>query len=492
MWTFEDEKIVSFGDTPAPKATTDDVVKAEDEVADEEVEQKQKENEERDEQEEKEEERESKLDESEGDDLGDADEAMPGLDSESDTPTDTDEVEEAPDEDKDGSKKSDEELDAMPKEMRLKLRYTPRFYTAMEYGTPAGSNPKIPGGCPSCEDAADAVAIDAGIEETEGSGESDETDSEDLGDAMGDMGDTGEGGDLGDLGSEGDETADALMRLTYLSTWNGNVGTEGYIANAIHHFGVVLNMLFRGTVKYSRKVWKWARNKIAKSTMRMQTIAKLWKYKLSGNIDDIDGERFGNYEVTAFPYDLFVQTSKTAIALADALTNSERIVFDRNEEVMCDALELCAKFVDSVGVEINVGKNRINTDKLYDNRTHNALKELGYDKTKIPVLIRYMEELSKRMKGGDLDIMYDTMGKTLQKITSYSTDLTEAVKRGDIKEGSEEYKVKTKVVVLATSRYDYLLSACSVLAMLMDQLTSDVLKVFSKAEDCMISAKYVD
>ena len=446
MRLFEDETITSFGDTPAPEVSTDTVTKAEDEVEDKEAEQKQKEDEQRDEQQEKEEEREAQ--------------------------TSSSDEEPAPD------------LETM----------LARLEHYLEYGTPAGVN-EVPGSCPSCEDAADAVAIDAGIEETEGSGE--DTSGNDM------DGDLGGGEDTAaSLDTEDTQTEGEMMQLIFYSQKNFFPGMEeldlisrnrgNLISNFLYHFSEVVKNLGTKIIKYTRKVWKWSRNKITKSFMKMQTIAKFWDDKLSQNLDEVEWDRFAKYNTTAFPCDLWITVCKAAIAGYDLLTNCERVVFDKSQEAMTNTMGIFDKMIHDCGVEIKVGKDRVNSDGLYDNRVYGTMEQLGYDKSKIPVCLRYLQQLGKRMKGGDMDVVESYMSKALQKITSYSRDITEELKENQLKEDSPEYKTRSKVVVLATSRYDYLISTLSVMAMFLDQLTSDILVVFSKVEDSMVSSKFVD
>ena len=383
------------------------------------------------------------------------------------------------------NEKSDEELSQMN---YLQLYHT-RFIPKCDYDTPGGISTIGSGNCPGCSDAGDAAIIDAEVSPSQGS---DQIELDGKGNPVEEEG----GGDLGDMGDMGEdldmtmELHEFVSALHKMQAYDNDrfrrevMGTEGLLEFAQGLFGIVKTILIK-TFKYGRRVFKFTRDKAYKTFLRLQTIQKLWYFKLSGNLDKVDEERLAEYEVEAYPYDVWIDAAKLALNCFDIVSSSKNMLFDKGTEVMTGTMKHIDEALKARGIEINPAKNRVVFDELLDNRRFASVTELGYVKSQIPNVLRYFNDIARRVpKGSDNHI--ENIGNILAKeVTSYAARFSQAVDEGRISKDSEEYRTESTRVVQITTRLDYVLSLMKVAYTLFDQLSSDALKVFRKYEDSM-------
>lgn len=403
---------------------------------------------------------------------------------------------------------SDDELAEMSWYYLCKTRFTPRY--KMEYGTPSGTDPIDP--CTSCCDAGDVAIIDAEVAPSEGSG--DDTGDDEFGGDMGDtdMGETEEAPEEGveESGeSEGEETSEegseesgedtdltmALrqfrdLQIRYEQAQRNSpffmshifAGNEDF-SEIVSGFISVLKTVFIKVAKYARKAYLFAREKISSTFMRLSTVSKLWNFKLKRNLDKVDVERLQKFEIEAFPYGVWIDTTKLAISAYDMAAVSKRIVFDVSADANTDMMKRFAGDLKRNGVEFNITKNVIEMSDLLDKRVYKSIIDLGYTKTQITNCMRYLGEISKKVPNAKGNTLKDDIDKTIKEMTNYSAKINQAVEEGQLKQNSPKYKAEIEKTLHHTVRLDFVLSCMRCAYGLFDLLTADILKVFSKYED---------
>lgn len=452
---FEDDKIESFGETPAPKESADDLEDAEKQTTEE--------------QQEAEEENKPESAE-EGEDFGMAE----------------------------GSELSDAELMELPEYTAVTLRF---IAPMNEYGTPSGTDAVPKSGCPSCADAADSAIIDAEVAPSDGSG-----------DDGGDVGapDIGGGGDLGggmdESGGEDDLGGDLEMYATYWRkrqqlldpSSQGIYPAEYYIPSqeglldAISGMLRALRFITIKTIKYARKAYLFSRKKISSTYLRMQTVHKLWNYKLSKHLGEVDVERLERYEIEAWPYEVWIDVAKMALIAFDLVKGGIKLVSDPGQDGTTRAMEHIKQELESVGIKVNLTRNSFNLDNCLDKRRYDNVIALGYTKSQIPNVMRYFGEISKRVPKGDENNLEEVCQQCTEYVTKFAASINEAVKEGRLEKGSDEYQKNMDRLLAITVRFDFILVMMKLAYSLFDRLAQDAQKVFSKYEDSLAFSDLVD
>lgn len=467
----EEEEIISFGETPsAASVTVDDVRDAEQETAEKQEEQQEKEDKQREEIEEIEQEQDNEA------------------------PADDGEVS--------ADSLTDDEIGNLSEEQLCLVRFTPHYVSRqlslkeewelimqkertkrrlqaklMEYGTPSGTNP-IPS-CPSCGDAADAVILGDEVEDSEGSVE--------------------EGGD-----DEASTSFDAEMRqiskfyktlyvdkdALYGSMYlYGSEGYKEWAKGMAHHGWKLITIAFNKLVKYSILAYKSARNNFMKAFTSWQTIAKFWKHKLN-DFHKVDLERFAKAQLTILPAKQWVATAKTALAACALLHDAPKVVTDRTPTAETTSIAKVRQLAEAVDINIKVGKDRLDTSGFTHHREAGTMQELNYSGQTIPACVHMFESLAKYMPKGDIDVLKESTDKALHEVTKFAAEINEDKEDGKLDPNSKEFHRLTALSVMYTARCDFILSAFRMVGIVFAELTSDLLKVCSKLEDCMISEEY--
>ena len=400
---------------------------------------------------------------------------------------------------------SDDELSTMSWYYLCKTRFTPRYKRSMEYGTPSGTDPIK--SCSSCCDAGDVAIIDAEVAPSEGSG--DETEGDEFGGDMGDtdMGETEESpegdeetgeSEEGGEEEEGGEDEDLTMALRQFydlqvqynqlrknspffmsSIFTGNEDFSDLISGFID----VLKTVMIKVAKYTRKAYLFCRSKLSSSFMRLTTVSKLWNFKLKKNLDKVDVERLQKYEIEAWSYSTWIDTTKLAISAYDMAAASKRIVFDVSDDANTSMMKRFAGDLKHNGIEFNITKNVIEMNDLLDKRTYSNILDLGYTKAQITNCMRYLGEIATKVPNAKENTLQASIDKTIKEMTNYSAKVNQAVEEGQLKQNSPKYKEEIEKTMHFTVRLDFVLSCMRCAYGLFDMLTADILKVFSKYED---------
>ena len=370
----------------------------------------------------------------------------------------------------------DVELSAMNDRQILQLRFTPK----MDYGTPSGGEDT---GCPNCgnADAGDIAIIDSEIAPTEGTTEEDTF-----------------GNDSSEAGI-GDEIAMYARLQEAYRYHQGNPSSdhpvyiasmEGFTDVIGELIGVMKTLMIKVT-KYARKTYLFIRKKISATFMRLQTVQKLWSYKLSKHLDKVDVERLGEYEIEAFPYDIWIDAAKLSLMSFEMVQNADRIVFEHGDDAVTNTMSRFKEKLGHSGVSINVSKNRINVDGLLDTRRYESVLSHGYTKSQIPNCIRYLGEIAKRVPKGKENNLEHITNKVIERVTMFAAQTNEAVEEGRLSKNSQEYKDVADKLMNYTVRLDFILTCMRCSYALFDMLTKDMLTVFSKYEDAMTKSDFV-
>lgn len=352
-----------------------------------------------------------------------------------------------------------------------------------EYGTPSGVPQIIKEGC---EDAADVAITSSEVVPAEGTVDDEEDEAGDM-----DFGEMDEG--------EEDESNDLTMILkqyNYLLYRNEIFGdnrlpaSEGFAEIASSIFSAAKYVFFK-VAKYSRKMYLFARNKLSKLVLRQQTIAKLWARKIAGSLDSINVERVYNSEVEAFPMHVWMDVCKLAIHAFDIVGSVKKIVFDPSDSLITGTIQEFDKQLKSAGIVIDVAKNSINYDDLLDKRRHQSIQEHEYTKVHMVNCTRHLVNIGKRLGKGDLSEYRGPLDSAIKEMTSKTAQLAQAVKSGEIKEGSGAYKKATNRIMGCGVRMDFVLNCLAVSTFLFEKLTDDMEKVCKIYEDGVASEKLV-
>lgn len=477
LWksVFEDEEITSFGEAPShASVTVDDVRDAEQQTAEKHEKQQQEEDTQRD-------------------------EIKEELETEKEAPADDSEVS--------ADALTDTELDTASDSQLLAIRFTPHYTRAkvslrdewklilqkdraarilrskMEYDTPSGTTaPPVPT-CPSCGDAADAVALSDEIEDTEGSVK--DENAADWGD---------------DSTGEATTTIDAEMRQLSLLFKRSQTllpdyyyGYEGYYESfrgLLYHGSHLILSAFRKIVKYSILAYRAARNGFLKAFKSWQVIARFWNKKLKGDFHKVDMERFNEEKLTIFPAARWLAAARTAIASCEFIRSASKIVMDREAKAETPQIAKIREMAEKVHITINVGKDRLDTSGFNQGRQFGTMTELNYTGQTIPACLSAFESLAVYMKDGDLDELKPATDKALEKVMKFAAEINEDKEEGKLDPNSNEFQRLTSLSVLYTTRCDFVLSTFRMVGVMFEELAGDLLKVCSKLEDCMTAKEY--
>lgn len=408
----------------------------------------------------------------------------------------------------DASEYSDEELMSMNGAALAYVRFTPRF----EYGTPSGIKPADTRGCPSCGDAADAAIIDAEVEPSEGTVPEEQYAEGDTG-GGGDIG----GGDEGGFGEEGEEDEDFTFELkqwAYLQKdfdakykaleeiLNSNrsdfairkycIVAQEDLSAIIGQMATVLGIVLTKTLKYTRKAYLFVRNKINRNILRLDTVSKLWNSKLKSNLDKVRTDRLDRYEVTAFPYDVWLAVVKTGLSIYDTALSGRDIVFNSNTSAVNKRLADLKASLGKIEIEFDIKTSKVNMNELLDKREYRSISSLGFSKEKISNCARYFDDIARCMPAKDKNPLKSIVDAITREIADRTKAVNAKVEKDELKEGSKEYKKEMEEINGYAFRLNFVLICMKTAYALFDLAITDILHIFSKYEDAYASDEMVD
>lgn len=342
--------------------------------------------------------------------------------------------------------------------------------TTLDYATPGSiEDPSCVGGsCPSC-DAGDVAIIDAELAPADGESGDDLAEDEEV-----------------------DFSADLKLyqRIDHKLTHSPFVACESF-SDVIGSLIGALKSITMKIAKYTNRVYKFSRNKIAATHLRLQTVYALWNRKLSKNLSDVDADRLNELEVEAFPYDVWIDAAKISLAAFEMVHAAERVVFDPGDTAVTNSMDRFADKLKQLGISINIPQNRINVDSLLDTRKFESISSLGYSKSQVPNCLRYFGDIAKRVPKGDLNTLEATTTKVINRLTQFAASINTAVDEGRLKKDSKEYREEVDKLLHYTVRYDFILTCMKCSYFLFDKLSADILHIFQKYEDAMTDPEYI-
>ena len=401
-------------------------------------------------------------------------------------------------------------LMAMPPENLAVVRFMPR---RMDYGTPAGSdsNAPEPGSCPACGDAADAAIIDAGIapdEDSQEPGAKKETEAREETAATGSDSGGGSGGG-GDSGGDFDLSGDFELLAKIITSRHAQETKTDFFKGALESYshdylpidtsahglwndlvvngvGTILKVagfLLVKVLKVANTVYKNCRDLIAKMFVKKELIAKFMNVKLNTFIKSIDEERFNAYEITAYPRDKWVETSKVALMMFGNAMHSKELVFEKHPQIVTPKIKKIIDTMEHCGIQINIKRASVNIDDNLDVRQHTSVSELGYTVKEIPNLLRYFEELSKRVPNGSKNQLEVVTDIVIKQLGNLRKELDEKIKSKKI--SPDEAKAQEELLVAYSARADFCLLLQKGCYMLFSQLFDDMFTLCTKIEDAI-------
>ena len=402
-------------------------------------------------------------------------------------------------------------LQAMPPENLAVVRFMPR---RMDYGTPAGgdSNAPEPGSCPACGDAADAAIIDAGIapdEDSQEPGAKEETEAREEAAVTGS--DSGDGDDFGggDMGGDFDLGGDFELLSKILTSRHAQETKTDFFRGALESYshdylpidtsahglwddlvvngvGTILKVagfMLVKLLKVANTVYKNCRDLIAKMFVKKELIAKFMNVKLNALIKSIDEERFNAYEITAYPHAKWIETSKVALMMFDNAMHSKELVFEKHPQIVTPKIKKIIDTMERCGIQVNIKRASVNIDDNLDARQHASISELGYTVREIPNLLRYFEELSKRVPNGSKNQLEVVTDIVIKQLGSLRKELDEKIKSKKI--SPDEAKAQEELLVAYSARADFCLLLQKGCYMLFSQLFDDMFSICTKIEDAI-------
>lgn len=416
-----------------------------------------------------------------------------------------------------GSELEDDELMFLPDTTISILRFIQN--PLLDYETPAGTDDTSTGGCSGCEDAADAAIIDAEIAPSEGSGEetgplggndNNAGGGDTGGDAFGGD-DMGGGDDFGGMNEmqmllytmryiqAKDYQQEHMLEIMSQQTVPGMedvphlhgepipapilVILKAYVKLTLILAKLALQVLIK-VAKYGRIVYLFARRNISNAVMKMETIHKLWKFKLSLHIDKINPDDLNEEEVEALPFDKWVEGCKIALTTHDMVSHAENLVFDRSEEEITPAIKQYLSKLDNEGIEIEVADCKVNMNEYLDSKKQSSVIDLGYTKQNIPNLMRYFGDIAKRFDARNAGVpLQKNLDACLGRITKETLDLGNALKSKKLSKDSEEYKKINMHLAASTIRLGFMTSCMDLTYKLIKLLVDDAQRVLGAYEN---------
>jgi hypothetical protein len=243
--------------------------------------------------------------------------------------------------------------------------------------------------------------------------------------------------------------------------------------------------------KYANRIYRFSRNKISKTFLRLQTVHALWNRKISRNLADVDVDRLSELEIEAFPYDTWIDAAKLSLAAFEMVLAADRVVTEPGDEAVTNSMRRFGEKLNSLGIQINIPKNRMNVDALLDQRRFESITSLGYSKSQIPNCLRYFGEIAKRVPKGDLNVLEASTNKVVNFITQFASAINTAVEEGRLRKGSKEYNAELEKLLNYTVRQDFILTCMKCCYFLFDRLTADILHVFEKYETALTNPEFI-
>lgn len=430
-----------------------------------------------------------------------------------------------------GSELTEEELLQLPEVTQVTLRYispnlprtgtiNPFDHPNMDYETPAGTD--TPGdSCPSCEDAGDAAIIDAEVAPSEGSGEETGPLGGNSGSDSG--GDFGGGDDLGGEGGEDDfgdfdmkteikyftqvyrtqeykEYRDVLLfgkMSDYYVPGMTDWATQGgepiprpiiWILKAYASLGIILlritAKLMLKAAKYGRKVYLIARKHISNTFMKMETIYKLWKFKLGNHLDAVNSNDLDKEEVEAFPFNDWIEACKIGLATFDIVKRAGSLVFEKQDGELTAALTQYKEKLDKAGIQMDPAACKINTHEFMDRRKHDNVNALGFTKQNMPNAMRYFEEIAKRMDAKKKEVpLQNEINACIVRLGEETKQINAKIKSGELSQDSPEYKEVNKHMANYAIRLAFVTSCMELTYGLLTVLVQDIQRVLGAYEN---------
>ena len=343
----------------------------------------------------------------------------------------------------------------------------------LEYGTPAGIVVDDYG----TEDAGDAVIIDSEIQPTKGTqdGESDE-DTNEADDA---------GSDLGDA---------ITFYRKHSHEYPGNEDFAEFGNKVLKTIGSTLfkfcKFLLIKSLKYARKVFIFGRKKLSNVVLKRNTIMKLWRFKLSRNLSNVDKERLSEKEIDAFPFQVWTKLAKLSLHSFDIISSAESLLSHASEGTTKKLIDDTLHDFKVNGITVSLTTTKVDITNALDEKRFKSVADLGYTTDVLNNCIRYTVDMAHRVPNPKLDKTEQIIEKCIAMLASESEHLTEQVSSGELKKTSDEYKRISDNLVEKQAMLSFILTCQKVSYILFDLLISDAEKVFSKYEDCLVSRKF--
>lgn len=507
----EEQNIQSFSETPAKPTKAKDLTETEDEVQEIHKQTEEEDKEYRDE-------HTPEDDDQTGDDLGDfgedtTDTSEGGTDENTENNEDNSE-EESDDQMKDGSDKDDFTLRAMSEyEIRTTKIISKK---ALEYATSSG--PDIVGGCAGCskgnEDAADAAIIDAEITPVErtvpkgGNGSDNGGGSDDFGSS-----DSGSSDDDFDLGDDFSLYYDKY--LAAVNKFRTIAAQEDLLDMSLHNLldnaKAIVGITAKGVAATTRTIvqdilpaafnvakkageilanaFVYVKNIAAKIVANKTLLLRVWNTKIKLYLKVVSTEKLAKMKVQCFNKEDFLKIGKATIDVYDTLTkNGDKVA---NAKLSDKIIVKLINALSSIGVVIDVTKDKIDLSKLYEKRKIGSIMDLGYTPDNIEECILWCIDVSKRIPEED---NASPMLAGFAKVHSFFKSRNNAFERNaaNNKISAEKRQEDIGIYVSSELKVKFGADASRIVYQIWNELIAEMLEVCEKYEKALIPGKIKD
>lgn len=510
----EEQNIQSFSETPAKPTKAKDLTETEDEVQ-----QIHKQTE--DEDKEYREEHTPEDDDQQEDDLGDFGEDTASDTSEESSTDNTENndednsEEESDDQMKDGSDEDDFSLQAMSEyEIRTTKIISKK---ALEYATSSG--PDVVGGCAGCskgnEDAADAAIIDAEITPAERTVPKGGGNGSDNGGGSDDFGSDDSGSSDDDFNFDDDFSLCYDKYIEAVNKMHMIAAQEDLLDMSIHNILETANNLVgltaRGVAATTRalvddvlpaafKVAKkageilanafvYTKNVVSKIIANKTLLLRVWNTKIKLYLKVVSTEKLAKMKVQCFSKEDFLKIGKATINVHDTLTkNGDKVA---NAKLSDKIIVNLMKELASIGVEIDVTKDKIDLSKLYEKRKIGSIMDLGFTPDNIEECMLWCIDVSKRIPEED---NASPMLAGFAKVHGFFKSRNNAFQRNaaNKKLSIEKRQEDIGIYVSSELKVKFGADASRIVYQIWNELIAQMLEVCEKYEKALIPGKVKD
>lgn len=186
------------------------------------------------------------------------------------------------------------------------------------------------------------------------------------------------------------------------------LGRKSVREAAIYTVRTMLVGLFY-TARFARRAYVKIRSFAEKMLLKKETAAKLWNLRMSNKNYEADEEKLKEFKVKAFTLKQWKEVAKNIVTLANAMDKLEAVVYEKDKDTISKSIKTIADVAKSIGITVDIEKNKIVDNELRKKITFGTVIELGYTSDVLPAVIKDLEAFAKLCpEGHDDDLLKQT------------------------------------------------------------------------------------